>query len=54
LPPGEVIHRAYQGDPQIVFALSAAVERESRVVERWNNHYEMLRDLGELIAEVFS
>jgi len=46
-----LLDRLHHGDPETVFAVAAASEHESRVVERWNNLYEMLRDLGELWAK---
>jgi hypothetical protein len=49
--PGELLDRLHHGDPEAVFAVAAAGEHESRVVERWNNLYEMLKDLGELWAK---
>jgi len=45
------LDRFHHGVPEAVFAVAAAGEHESRVVERWNNLYEMLKDLGELWAK---
>jgi len=54
LPPGEVLDRLEHGDPQIAFAMAAASEQHNDEIERWNNLYKMLKQLGELFAQAFS
>jgi len=48
LPPGDVLGRVQAGDPEMIFAVAAATERENQRVERWNNLFKMLKQLGEL------
>jgi len=48
LPPGEVLDRLEHGDPQIAFGVAAATEAHNAEIERWNNLYKMLKQLGEL------
>lgn len=41
----------HHGDPEAAFAVAAAIEQQNREVERWNNLYEMLKQLGDLWAK---
>jgi len=46
--PADLLDRAHHGEPEAIFAIAAAGEHENRTVERWNQHYKMLKQLAEV------